>query len=86
MTRRGAVSHRSKHGEAVHCPGLPTTTKQQLLQRAATLVGLHDLAMRLKVTEPLLEAWINGDAPMPDRKLLLLANILDNWATPAPTK
>jgi len=49
-------------------------------------VGLHDLAMRLKVTEPLLEAWINGDAPMPDRKLLLLANILDNWATPAPTK
>ena len=86
LTCLGAVSHTSEHAQPVHCRGLPTNTKQQLLQRAATLVGLHELAMRLKVTEPLLEAWISGDAPVPDRKLLVLADILDNWATPAPTK
>jgi hypothetical protein len=65
---------------------LVKTTKQQLLERAATLMGQHELAARLKVTEPLLEAWISGEAPMPDRKLLILAGILDSWANPAPTK
>jgi hypothetical protein len=65
---------------------LPDSTKQQLLQRAASLMGMHELAMRLKVSEPLLEAWISGQAPMPDRKLLILADILDSWASPSPTK
>jgi hypothetical protein len=31
----------------------------------------------MKVPESLLEAWIGGHASMPDRKLLLLAELLD---------
>ena len=56
------------------------TTKQRLLREAARLMGRRELAQRLKVTEAALDEWIAGSAKMPDRKLLLLANILDGWA------
>ena len=56
------------------------TTKQRLLREAARLMGRRELAQRLKVTEAVLDEWIAGSAKMPDRKLLLLANILDGWA------
>lgn len=56
------------------------TTKQRLLREAARLMGRRELAQRLKVTEAALDDWIAGSAEMPDRKLLLLANILDGWA------
>ena len=56
------------------------TTKQRLLREAAALMGRRELAERLKVSEPELEDWISGSGKMPDRKLLLLANILDGWA------
>jgi hypothetical protein len=53
------------------------TTRQLLLKRAAQLFGRSDLAIRLKVPVPLLEAWIAGHGSMPDRKLALLADLLD---------
>lgn len=53
------------------------TTKQNLLRMAAARIGRAELARRLKIPESLLEAWIGGHASMPDRKLLLLAELLD---------
>jgi hypothetical protein len=53
------------------------TTKQNLLSMAAARLGRAELAKQLHVPESLLEAWIGGHASMPDRKLLLLAELLD---------
>jgi len=58
-----------------------TTTRQELLRRAVNLIGHDELALRLKVPPPLLDAWIRGVSSMPDRKLILLANILDQFST-----
>jgi hypothetical protein len=44
---------------------------------ASVRLGRAELATRMKVPESLLEAWIGGHASMPDRKLLLLAELLD---------
>ena len=60
---------------------MATTTKQELLRRAVKLMGHDELALRLKVPAPLLEAWMRGASSMPDRKLILLANILDQFST-----
>ena len=53
------------------------TTRQLLLKKAAELFGRNDLALRLKVPATLLDAWIAGHGSMPDRKLALLADLLD---------
>jgi transcriptional regulator with XRE-family HTH domain len=59
------------------------TTRQRLLQRAATLVGgPAELAKRLNVTPQTMDLWIRGLARMPDRKLLELAAILDELSEP----
>jgi hypothetical protein len=56
---------------------VPDTTKQNLLALAAKRLGRSELARRLNTPESLLEAWMTGHASMPDRKLLLLADLLD---------
>ena len=56
---------------------MPDTTKQNLLAAAAERIGRADLAKRLSVPESLLEAWMHGQASMPDRKLLVLAELLE---------
>ena len=56
------------------------TTKQQLLRRAGTLLGRDSLATDMGVSPDLLDAWIKGDATMPDRQLIRLAKILDQHA------
>lgn len=56
------------------------TTKRRLLEGAERLLGRKELAAGLKVTEPLLEAWIVGMIELPDRKLLLLAELLEKFA------
>jgi hypothetical protein len=61
---------------------LAETTKQGLLRRAASILGRETLAVRLKVPSHLLDAWINGHATMPDRKLVMLADILGEIAYP----
>ena len=55
--------------------------KQQLLQQAAKRLGREYLATRLAIPAPLLDAWMRGDATMPDGKLLVLAAILDKAPT-----
>jgi DNA-binding transcriptional regulator YdaS (Cro superfamily) len=57
-------------------------TKQDLLRRAAALVGKEELASRLAVPPSLLDAWMSGHASMPDRKLLVLADLLDKVGRP----
>lgn len=44
-------------------------------------MGREELAVRLKVPSHLLDAWLQGRASMPDRKLILLAKILDQFST-----
>jgi len=53
------------------------TTKQNLLRMAAERMGPPELAKRMNVPQSLLDAWMGGHASMPDRKLLLLAELLD---------
>jgi len=53
-----------------------------LLRKAAALVGREELAVGLKVPLNLLDAWINGHATMPDRKLGALADLLDGISNP----
>ena len=63
---------------------MPDTTKQNLLRMAAHRLGNPELARRLNVPESLLTAWMSGHASMPDRKLLVLADLLDKLGD-APT-
>ena len=58
------------------------TAKQRLLKEAAKLIGEEELARRLAVPSWLLVAWIEGAATMPDRKLLALAEVLDEFGRP----
>ena len=39
-------------------------------------IGMAELAARLKVPEDTLRAWRNGHATMPERKFLVLVDIL----------
>ena len=53
------------------------TPLQNLLRRAAARIGMRALAARMDVQESLLEAWMNGQATMPAKKILLLAGIIE---------
>jgi hypothetical protein len=57
-------------------------TKQRLLREAAKLIGETELAVRLGIPVTLLRAWTKGHAHMPDRKLGLLADVLDEFSRP----
>jgi hypothetical protein len=53
------------------------TTRQRLLAMAAERIGKEALAEKLKTPVHLVELWMVGMATMPDRKLMELANIID---------
>lgn len=55
-------------------------TKRELLRRAARLYGADNLAAQLGVSEMTLDAWVRGEAAMPDGKLLVLASLLEKLA------
>jgi hypothetical protein len=46
-----------------------------------TLMGRELLAESLKCSPSLLDAWVSGKASMPDRTLVMLADILHKYAT-----
>ena len=52
------------------------TEKQRILERAAKLYGRPLLAETLQVNQQLLDSWVDGRAPLPDRMLLKLADAL----------
>jgi DNA-binding transcriptional regulator YiaG len=56
---------------------LSQTTKQRLLEYAAQRLGRDVLAARLKVDEPTVQKWIEGQGEMPNRTLLALADLID---------
>lgn len=58
------------------------TAKQQVLRKAADLIGPAELAALLKVPMTTLDAWVRGEATMPDRKLRMLGEILDDMSGP----
>lgn len=51
-------------------------TKLAMLRNAAELIGHDQLALKLKIPRHLLDAWMRGQATMPDRKVSLLADVL----------
>jgi hypothetical protein len=53
-----------------------------MLDQAAKHLGRERLAARLNVPESLLQAWIDGHAHMPERKLLVLADLLEELSDP----
>jgi hypothetical protein len=61
---------------------MPDTTKQDLLRRAVAFAGLGEVARALAASPELVQAWISGQASMPDGKLLLLAAFLDRLGRP----
>ena len=44
-------------------------------------MGKEELAIRLNVPQDLLKAWLSGQVTMPDRKLIPLANVLEQFST-----
>ena len=60
-----------------------------LVMRAISVVerkiGIAELAVRLKVPEDLVKAWRDGHATMPERKFLMLVDVLNHivpsWET-----
>jgi hypothetical protein len=49
----------------------------ELLRRAARTMGIGQLAVRLRVTEDVIRGWMAGYLEIPDRKFLLLIDVLD---------
>ena len=56
--------------------------KQRLLREGVRLVGMEELAAQLGSPVSLVDAWIRGMASMPDRKFLLLADLIDRFGRP----
>lgn len=53
------------------------TTKHLLREAIKELGSLEELAIALRAPAHLVQAWMNGHATMPDRKLLLLIDVLE---------
>jgi hypothetical protein len=60
--------------------------KQELLRKAADLMGLDELALGLKVSRSMLDAWISGRLSMPTRKLVTLGDLLEEVSNPPKKK
>ena len=56
------------------------TTKA--LERALKSFGPDELSARLKSPPELIQTWINGHATMPQRKFLVLVDLLDEIDRP----
>lgn len=50
----------------------------ELLKRAVKTIGAAQLAARLRVTEDVMRGWVDGYLDIPDRKFLLLIDLLDD--------
>jgi hypothetical protein len=59
--------------------------KSRALQKAVRLAGLEEVARRLKATEETVTHWLHGHAAMPDRKFLLLVDLLDELGDSEPS-
>ena len=55
--------------------------KRRLLEQAVELIGHKGVAEALGISEPTLDSWMNGEAQMPQRQLLPLADALVKFAS-----
>src|SRR5688572_14422223 len=78
----GTIPAQSWYGVSINLLSVMSDPRPTLLRKAAALVGHDELAAALKVPRSLLDAWMNGQATMPDRKLTLLADFLDGISNP----
>jgi hypothetical protein len=62
------------------------SVQSQALRKAVRLVGLEGVASRLKATEETVTHWLNGHAAMPERKFLVLVDLLDELGDPNAPK
>ena len=58
------------------------TVRRKMLDRALGQLGAAELARRLSVTEDTLRMWIAGHATMPERKAMLLVDVIDEISAP----
>jgi DNA-binding transcriptional regulator YiaG len=61
---------------------MDTGVGKSMLERAMEQLGAADLAQRLGVTEETLRAWRAGHATMPQRKAMLLVDLIDEISNP----
>jgi hypothetical protein len=59
-------------------------TKVRLLRQAIRLAGIETVSKELRASREVLDLWLRGLAPMPDRKLLPLADLLDRLGSGEP--
>ena len=52
-------------------------SKKRLLEYAASRLGRKQLAARLKVSEKMVEQWLEGSADMTHNKALALADLVN---------
>ena len=57
-------------------------TKLRLLREAVKLVGVDEVALRLRSPANVVDLWLRGLATMPDRKILPLADLLEKFGRP----
>ena len=57
-------------------PCAVTVKRQELLQSALEFISLRELSLRLNVPTSVIEDWLSGQVPMPDRALFVLSAIL----------
>ena len=53
------------------------STRQRLLELMVVRVGRSELAKQLQVPCAILRDWVDGNAPMPDFKLIALIDLID---------
>ena len=55
---------------------MANSKKQEIVRGAVELVGKAELAEQLGIPAWVIDAWLTGDAEMPDSKLMDLASFL----------
>jgi hypothetical protein len=59
------------------------THQQLLLRNLVGRIGREELARQLGVPASSIDQWIHGDAPMPNRKLVVLAQVVHKVLYPS---
>lgn len=64
------------------CIDMASNTRQRLLYLMVARVGRLELSVRLRVPPAVLHEWLNGQAPIPDAKLVALIDLIDATGDP----
>ena len=81
MARKSKTQQLIEGNAGQHLAQRTDTTKQQLLRSAIDSVGLRDVSRVTMASPDVVEGWMNGQASVPEGKLLVLAVFLENLGT-----